>query len=242
MLKEPLQTFLNRFTDYSTPDINLLHLRTITSVFSKLGYTLEENLPPIESPGLSDISLFAYLQITEPLPSNNIIVLNLEEFNDLVNKVVYHQLGAFKRFFRPQPISVEELRNAAHMVVRDPTGLLSQKEQTSASATSSSLFPSTSMPGQEALLTAFQAAFLAMRSVVPTAPASQQAATSETPRSGEFQKPMSTETSSSLTRGAESEMDVITSDTGADVVEGAAAEMPMLEPEPEQEREFQTRV
>ena len=25
MLNEPLQTFLNRLTDYSTPDINLLH-------------------------------------------------------------------------------------------------------------------------------------------------------------------------------------------------------------------------
>ena len=36
MLNKPLQTFLNRFSDYSTPDINLLHLRTITSVFSKL--------------------------------------------------------------------------------------------------------------------------------------------------------------------------------------------------------------
>ena len=126
MLNEPLQTFLNRFTDYSTPDINLLHLRTITSVFSNLGYTLEENLPPIERPGLSDISLFAYLQITEPLSSNRIIVLILEEFNDLVIKVVYQLLGAFKRFFRPQPIFVEELRNAAHMVVRDPTGLLCQ--------------------------------------------------------------------------------------------------------------------
>ena len=117
------------------------------------------------------------------------------------------------------------------MVVRDPTGLQSQKEQTSASATSSSLFPSTSMPGQKALMSAFQAAFLAMRSVVPTAHASQQAATSETSRSGEFQqKPMSTETGSSLALVAESEMDVITSDTGADVVEGAAAETPMMEP------------
>ena len=104
-------------------------------MFSKLGFTLEENLPPVEHPGLNDLSLFAYLQITEPLPSNNIIVLNLEEFNDLVSKVVYKQLGAFKKFFRPQPISVEELLNTAHMVVHDPTGLLSQKEQTSASAT-----------------------------------------------------------------------------------------------------------
>ena len=137
---------------------------------------------------------------------------------------------------------MEELRNAAHMVVRDPTGLLSQKEQTSTSATSSSLFPSTSMPGQEALMTAFQAAFFAMRSVVPTAPASQQAATSETPRKGEFQNPMSTETGSSLVLEAESEMDVITSDTGVDVVEGDAAKKSMLEFEPEQERDFQTPV
>ena len=98
------------------------------------------------------------------------------------------------------------------------------------------------MPGQEALMTAFQAAFLAMKTVVPTAPVSQQAATSETARRGEFQKPISTETGSSLARGAESEMDVITSDTGADVVEGAAGETPMLEPEPEQERDFQTLV
>ncbi len=52
-------------------------------------------------------------------------------------------------------------------------------------------------------------------------------ATSETPRSGEFQqKPMSTETGSSLATGAESDMDigVTVSDTGVDVVEGAAAD------------------
>ena len=30
MLNEPLQTFLNRFTHYETPDINLLHLGMIT--------------------------------------------------------------------------------------------------------------------------------------------------------------------------------------------------------------------
>ena len=43
MLNEPLQTFLNRFTDDSTPNIKLLHLQPITSVLSMLGYTLEEN-------------------------------------------------------------------------------------------------------------------------------------------------------------------------------------------------------
>ena len=40
MLNETLQTFLNRFTDYNTPDINFLLFQTIPSVFSKLGYTL----------------------------------------------------------------------------------------------------------------------------------------------------------------------------------------------------------
>ena len=99
------------------------------------------------------------------------------------------------------------------------------------------------MPGQEELMTAFQAAFLAMKSVVPTAPASQQAAASETPRSGEFlQKPMSKETGSSSEAGAESELNGAVSDPGADVAEGAAAEKPTLEPEPEQQRESQTPV
>ena len=101
MLNEPIQIFSNRFTDYLTPAINLLHLRTITAVVLKLGYTLEENLQPVERQGLSDILLFAYLQIKEPLPSNNIIVLNLEEFNNLESKVVYQQLGALKIIFRP---------------------------------------------------------------------------------------------------------------------------------------------
>ena len=209
-------------------------------MFSKLGYNLEQNLPPIERPGLSDISLFAYLLITEPLQSNNIIVLNLEEFNDLVSKVVYQKLGAFKNFFPPQTISVEKLRNAAHVVVRNPTKLLSQKEQTTAFATSSSLFSTTSMPGQEALMTAFQTAFFAMRSVVKTAPVSQQAATSKPPWSGDKQKPMSTETGSLFLLGTESEIDVITSDTGADVFEEVTAETLLLEPEPEQQRELQT--
>ena len=48
------------------------------------------------------------------------------------------------------------------------------------------------------------------------------------------------QTGSSLALGAKSKMDVIVSDTGGDVVEKPAAETPTLEPEPEQQREFQT--
>ena len=89
ILNQSLQSILDKFTDYSTAGVNLLHIRAIVSVFAMLGYTLEENLPPVDRPCLSDLSHFAYLQITKPLPSSNIIVLDLNEFNDLVNKVVY---------------------------------------------------------------------------------------------------------------------------------------------------------
>ena len=91
MLNEPLQSVLNKFTDYSTAGVNLLHVRAIFSALEKLGFTLEENLHLVERPGLSDLSLFAYLQITELLPSSNIIVLNLNGFNDLLNKEICDQ-------------------------------------------------------------------------------------------------------------------------------------------------------
>ena len=50
---------------------------------------------------------------------------------------------------------------------------------------------------------------------------------------------MFTETGSSLAIGADSEMDVIVSDTGADFVERAALDTSALEPEPELQRELQ---
>ena len=107
MLNEFLQFFLDKFRDYSTAGVNLLHVRAIFSVLEKLGLTLEENLPPVKRPGLSDLSFFAYLQITVPLPSSNIIVIDLNEFNDLLNRVVSEQLGAFKHPFRSITITVE---------------------------------------------------------------------------------------------------------------------------------------
>ena len=139
MLNEPQQSFVNKFTDYSTAVINLLHVRAIFSVLAKLGYYLEENLPPVERPGLTDLSLFAYLQITEAMPSSNIIVLDLNEFNDLLNRVICDQIGAFKRSFKSITITVVQLRKLAHIVVRYPTEFLAFKGPTSASASSTVL-------------------------------------------------------------------------------------------------------
>ena len=182
MLNESLQSFLDKFTDYSTAGVNLLHVQAIFTVLEKLGFTLEANLPPVERPGLSDLSLFAYLQITEPLPSSNIIVLDLNEFNDLLNRVVSKQLGAFKRSFRSITITAEQLRKFAHIVVRDPTGFLAFKRPTPASATSSNVLPQPAA-GQETFMNAFQQALLAtIMSIAPTATSvSQQAASALTP-------------------------------------------------------------
>ena len=137
-----------------------------------------------------------------------------------------------------------EATERTQMVLRDPPDLLSQKEQTSASATSSSLFPTLSLMGQDTPMTSFQAALLAsMRSVAAPVFASQQDAISETPQSGEFQqKPTFTETGSSLAISADSKIGIIVSDTGADVFEGVALDTLALEFEPEPQRELYTPV
>ncbi len=237
MLSEPLQSFLDKFTDYSTAGVNLLHVRAIFSVLEKLGYTLEENLPPVERPGLSDLSLFAYLQITEPMPSSNIIVIDLNEFNDLLNRVVCDQLGAFKRSFKSITITAEQLPKFAHIVVRDPTGFLAFKEPTSASATSSTALPQPAA-GQETFMNAFQAALLAtIKSIAPPATSvSQQSASASTPMSSLHLLPASmTDTGSQLTAGLESDMDMQQSDLGADLGDGAAHGAAELQPEPQPE-------
>ena len=102
------------------------------------------------------------------------------------------------------------------------------------------------MPGQDTLLTAFQATLTRSDKICGANcvcfAANLRAATSETCWSGEFQqKPMSTETGLSMALGAESEMDIIFLDTGAVVVEGAAAET-ALEHKLEQQHVFQTPV
>ena len=236
MLSEPLQSILDNITDYSTAGVNLLHARAIFSVLEKLGYTFEENLPPVEHPGLSDLSFFAYLQITEPLPSSNIIVVDLNEFNGLLNKVVCDQLRAFKRFLKPITLTVEQLRKFAHIVVRDPTGFLAFKEPTSASATSSTVLPQPTV-GHETFMNAFKEALLAIKSISPPATSvSQQAAFASTPMSSLYLLPPSmTDTGSQLVTGLESDMDVQHSDFGADLGEGPAQGAAELQPEPRPE-------
>ena len=59
--------------------------------------------------------------MTELLLSSNIIVLDLNAFDDHLNKVVCDQLGAFKRSFKSITVTAEKLCKFAHTVVRDQT-------------------------------------------------------------------------------------------------------------------------
>ena len=119
------------------------------AVLEQLGYVLEERLPPEEKLEQRDLSVFGYLQIADRLPSNNIIALDLDEFNQLIADVVRNQYGVFARSLRPRPISFERTARAlAHIVVRDPTGVLrgpaepeQYKPSTSALSAASSIFP-----------------------------------------------------------------------------------------------------
>ena len=131
--------FLSRFTERPDGVTNLLHLRTATSVIEKLGYTLEERLPPVERPNTRDLSVFAYLQIADNVPSEYLIPLDLNEFNELMNKVVREQFGFVGRNFKTRHIDFERIRDIARTVVRDPTGLLrgAEPETTESSSTPS---------------------------------------------------------------------------------------------------------
>ena len=124
MLNEPLRVILEQFTQHPGDDIALLNLRPLTAIFERLGYTLEERLPPVENLNQRDLSVFGYLQIADQLPSTNVIALNLDEFNQLVSDVVREQYGVYARSFRPRHISLQRLQELARIVVRDPTGVL----------------------------------------------------------------------------------------------------------------------
>jgi hypothetical protein len=87
-LDEPLRNFVERFSERPAGDLALLHTRPMLATLEQLGYTLEERMPPVENLEQRDLSVFAYLQIADRLPSNNIIALDLDEFNRLVTEVV----------------------------------------------------------------------------------------------------------------------------------------------------------
>lgn len=58
------------------------------------------------------------------MPSNNNIVLNLDEFNTLVDKLAAERRGVLRHWFEPRRITIDELRDASNLVMHEPRLLL----------------------------------------------------------------------------------------------------------------------
>ena len=67
------------------------------------------------------------MQIAAEIPPDRIIVLNLEEFQSLVSASYTKLYPIFARYAAPRNITVERLIEISHLVVRDPTHILSRE-------------------------------------------------------------------------------------------------------------------
>ena len=105
----------------------LLHTRALHAALEGIGYLHEERLPPAERPGQHDLSTVAYLQIAAEIPPDRIIVLNLEEFQRLVSATLTDLYPMFARYAAPRNIIVGRLLEISHLVIRDPTNILSRE-------------------------------------------------------------------------------------------------------------------
>ncbi len=128
-----LSNYLINLQHYSTTQFEgrpLVHTRALLALIEGMGYDLEEHLAHAERPGQLDLSVVAYLQIVSELPSDRVVVLNLQEFNSLVSKTFAKLYPAVARYTRPRPVSIEDLLELSHHVVRDPFNILSREPPT----------------------------------------------------------------------------------------------------------------
>ena len=115
--------FLNSLHSPEVEDPKLIRMRDFYAALPCLGFEPDEYLPEPLYPHQRDLSTFAYLQIAQSLPSENIIVLDLDELAELITRTVRDQYRYFAGF-SARAIPIERLRAIAHMVVRDTAGLL----------------------------------------------------------------------------------------------------------------------
>ena len=105
----------------------LLHIRALHTALEGMSYLLEDRLPTAERPSQHDLSTAEYLQIAAEIPPDRIIVQNLEEFQRLVTATLTDLYPMFARYAAPRNITVERLLEISHLVVRDPTHILSRE-------------------------------------------------------------------------------------------------------------------
>ena len=103
-------------------DAEFLRMRGVERDLRRLGFFLDEQLPDPRQMARCDLSTVVWLQIAEEV-GDRLIVLNLDEFNNLVTRVLAEQYGSLSRVLQLKRISAEKLKEVAHVIVRDPTGV-----------------------------------------------------------------------------------------------------------------------
>ena len=124
ILDLPTNEFLDRFVLPAENSSIVIDTRALLNKLDQLGYVLNENLPPQDRPDLQDMSLIAYLQVTQGV-SDRIAVLDLAEFNQLLMDSMQKRYPWFHQAIQGQiGITADELLERAHRIVRDPAGVL----------------------------------------------------------------------------------------------------------------------
>ena len=140
-----LSNYLINLQKFSTTQFEarpIVHMRALLALIKRMGYDMEERLAPAERHGQLDLSIVGYLQIVSELPSDCGVVLNLQEFNCLVSKTFVKLYPAVARYTRRRPFSFEDLLELSHLVVHDPSNILSREPRFPDSCSSESIRPS----------------------------------------------------------------------------------------------------
>ena len=119
----PAHQFLDQFELPSEGSTIVIDTRALLTGLDRLGYVLNEELPPQERPDQRNMSLLAYLQVTLGV-SDRIAVLDLAEFNQLLTESIQKRFPWFRQAGQGRGLTADELLEHAHRIVRDPAGVL----------------------------------------------------------------------------------------------------------------------
>ena len=133
MLSQFLKSFLDKFIKFSTPGVNLLHIRAISSVLAKLGYTLEKNLPPMKRPVRDPNGLLAVTKPTSASATSSSLLPQPSAGQDTLINAYQAALLARIKSVAPsaastsqQVTSVSTVLSSEHLLQSSKTGTSSQ--------------------------------------------------------------------------------------------------------------------
>ena len=123
LMNGTLRDFLDQhvYPGGSMQNMEFIRMRGVERDLRRLGFFLDEQLPDPKQMARCDLSTVVWLQIAEEV-GDRLIVLNLDEFNNLVARALAEQYCSLSRVLQLKRISAEKLKEVAHIILRDPTG------------------------------------------------------------------------------------------------------------------------